>query len=61
MPTVTIGGTVAKVLFAGLVSPGLYQFNVLVPQSVPNGDNELYAIYDFEYLTQAGVLITVRH
>jgi uncharacterized protein (TIGR03437 family) len=31
-PTVLIGGAVAQVVYAGLVGPGLYQFNVLVPQ-----------------------------
>jgi uncharacterized protein (TIGR03437 family) len=35
--TVTIGGQPAQAQFAGLVSPGLYQVNVVVPQ-VPNGD-----------------------
>jgi uncharacterized protein (TIGR03437 family) len=36
--TVTIGGVPATVQFAGLVAPGEYQFNVVVP-SVPAGDN----------------------
>ncbi len=36
--TVRIGGVVAATLFAGIVSPGLYQFNVVVPE-VPNGDH----------------------
>ena len=36
--TATIGGVPATVQFAGLVAPGEYQFNILVP-SVPTGDN----------------------
>jgi uncharacterized protein (TIGR03437 family) len=34
MPVITIGGVAAKVTFAGLVSPGEFQFNVLVPLSL---------------------------
>ena len=34
---IQIGGTVATTLFAGLVTPGLYQFNVTVPP-VADGD-----------------------
>ena len=34
-PVIDIGGLPASVQFAGLVSPGLYQFNVVVPSSVP--------------------------
>jgi uncharacterized protein (TIGR03437 family) len=36
--TVRIGGVAADTQFAGIVSPGLYQFNVVVP-NVPAGDN----------------------
>jgi uncharacterized protein (TIGR03437 family) len=36
--TVTIGGASATVQFAGLVAPGEYQFNIVVP-SLPSGDN----------------------
>jgi uncharacterized protein (TIGR03437 family) len=35
--TVRLGGAVAKVLYAGMVSPGLCQFNIVVPD-VPEGD-----------------------
>jgi uncharacterized protein (TIGR03437 family) len=34
---IQIGGTAATTLFAGLVTPGLYQFNVTVP-NVADGD-----------------------
>jgi uncharacterized protein (TIGR03437 family) len=36
-PVVTIGGATAEVLFAGLTTPGLYQFNVRVPQALSDG------------------------
>jgi uncharacterized protein (TIGR03437 family) len=36
--TVRVGGAVANTTFAGIVSSGEYQFNVVVP-NVPNGDN----------------------
>ena len=36
--TVRIGGVTANAQFAGIVTPGLCQFNVVVPD-VPNGDN----------------------
>lgn len=59
MPVVTIGGVPATVLFAGLISPGLYQINVTVPAGAPSGDNPLVATYK-GYTTQAGVLLTVQ-
>ena len=60
LPLVQIGGISASVLFAGLVSPGLYQFNVFVPASAPNGDNTLTAQYA-GFATQSGVLLTVQN
>ncbi|MEO8372179.1 MAG: IPT/TIG domain-containing protein [Candidatus Solibacter sp.] len=41
--TVTIGNTPASVAFAGLVGPGLYQINVVVPPSLADGDYALVA------------------
>jgi uncharacterized protein (TIGR03437 family) len=38
--TVRIGDVTANTQFAGIVSPGLYQFNVVVP-NVPDGDNAI--------------------
>ena len=37
LPVVTIGGISAQVLFAGLVSPGEFQFNVVVPANALYG------------------------
>jgi uncharacterized protein (TIGR03437 family) len=59
MPVVTIGGIQATVQFAGLVSPGLYQFNVMVPTNAPAGDDAIVATYN-GLSTQPGVLITVQ-
>ena len=36
--TVRIGGVLATTQFAGIVGPGEYQFNIVVP-NVPDGDN----------------------
>jgi uncharacterized protein (TIGR03437 family) len=59
LPVVTINGAAAKVQFAGLISPGLYQFNLVLPASMPSGDNSLIATYNGQ-TTQAGVLITIQ-
>ena len=59
-PVIDIGGLPASVQFAGIVSPGLYQFNVVVPSSVPAGDNPITAQYN-GLTTQTGVMLTVQH
>ena len=61
-PVVTIGGVVSTVQFVGLISAGLFQFNIVVPQSTPNGDNPIAAkTGPFDSLTtQLGTLITVQ-
>src|ERR1035437_8259281 len=46
LPTIQIGGSPAIVTFAGVISPGLYQFNVIVPSTASNGDNRLTCSYD---------------
>ena len=60
LPAVTIGGINATVQFAGLVSPGLFQLNVVVPAGAPAGDEVLSATYNGA-ATTPGVLITVQH
>jgi uncharacterized protein (TIGR03437 family) len=55
---VTIGGVAANVSFSGLVGPGLYQFNVTVP-NVPNGDAALAATIG-GVNTQTGVSVSVH-
>ena len=57
-PTVTIGGTAAHVMFAGLISPGLFQFNVVVPLNTPGGDEPIIASYNGQ-TTQSAALLTL--
>ena len=59
-PVVKIGAVTATVQFAGLVSPGLYQLNVMVPLSVPDGDLAIGATYNGA-ATQTGALLTIQH
>jgi uncharacterized protein (TIGR03437 family) len=59
MPAITIGGVTASVTFAGLVAPGEFQFNVVVPPSLASGDQSITATYN-GLTTQAGTLITVQ-
>jgi len=61
LPAITIGGVNATVAFAGLnVTPGEFQFNVVVPASLADGDQPITASYN-GLTTQAGTLITVQH
>jgi uncharacterized protein (TIGR03437 family) len=59
LPLVTVGGVTATVQYAGLVYPGEFQFNVVLPSSLPNGDQTVVATYN-GMSTQAGVLLTVQ-
>jgi uncharacterized protein (TIGR03437 family) len=58
-PAIQIGTGTANVGFAGLISPGLYQFNVTVPASAQAGDNAIQATYSGQ-TTQAGTKITIQ-
>ncbi len=60
LPAMTIGGIPAQVTFAGVISPGLYQFNVVVPPSAADGDNVILAAYNGGS-TQSGALLAVQH
>jgi trimeric autotransporter adhesin len=60
LPSITIGGVNATVSFAGLVTPGEFQFNVTVPSSVGNGDQSIVATYGGQS-TQTGTLITIHN
>ena len=59
LPVVTIGGVNAAVQFAGLVAPGEFQFNVVVPSGLSNADQTIAATYN-SASTQSGVLLTVH-
>lgn len=58
LPAITIGGIAAAVQFAGLVSPGEFQFNVVVPSNVAGGDQPIGATYGGRS-TQSGAVITI--
>jgi uncharacterized protein (TIGR03437 family) len=58
-PACQIGGTTATVAFAGLISPGLYQFNVTVPGAGSAGDRPVVCIQN-GVSTPAGDLISVQ-
>ena len=58
LPLVTIGGVSATVTYAGLVSPGLFQFNIVIPKNAPAGDEPMVATYNGA-TTQTGTLLTL--
>ncbi len=59
MPTINIGGVAAAVQFGGAISPGLYQFNVVVPANVSSGDNPVTVTYQGAR-GPSGLLLSVR-
>jgi uncharacterized protein (TIGR03437 family) len=59
-PVVKMGGLTANVQFAGLVAPGEFQFNVVVPEGLADGDQPIVATYNGAS-TQSGALITIQH
>ena len=60
LPAIQIGGVTAMVQFAGLVGPGEFQFNVVIPAALPNGDQSITATYAGAS-TQPGALITIHN
>ena len=56
---IRVGGVDAAITFAGLISPGLYQFNFVVPE-VPDGDRAVVAELR-GLLTRSDLLLTVQH
>jgi uncharacterized protein (TIGR03437 family) len=59
LPSIKIGGTPAAVEFGGLVSPGLYQFNVTVPTNLTTGDAPVLATLGGA-ATQTGVSLPIQ-
>jgi uncharacterized protein (TIGR03437 family) len=53
-------GAASTVQFAGVISPGLYQLNVVVPSTAPSGDNLVTANYGGS-ISPAGSIISVQH
>ena len=60
LPVIKIGGTTAVVTFAGLVLPGEYQFNVVVPSTTPDGNQSVTATLN-GISTQSNARIAVEH
>jgi uncharacterized protein (TIGR03437 family) len=58
LPVVTVGGIQATVQYAGLSAVGEFQFNVVLPTSLTNGDQTIVATYN-GLSTQAGTLIAI--
>jgi uncharacterized protein (TIGR03118 family) len=58
-PTVTIGGAPATVVYAGLVSAGVYQLDVVVPASTPAGNAAIVATVG-GVSTQSAAIVTVN-
>jgi uncharacterized protein (TIGR03437 family) len=56
LPVITIGGSAAAVSFAGLVAPGEFQFNVVIPTNAPSGDNSITATYNGAEASPAGII-----
>jgi len=46
LPTMQVSGQQATVSAATLISPGLYQLNVILPSNLQNGDNAITLQYD---------------
>ena len=59
LPVVQIGGTTAAVQFAGVISPGLYQINVVIPTTAADGDTPITANYG-GFTTPVGSVIAVQ-
>jgi len=59
MPAVKIGGLPAVVQYSGLVAAGEFQFNVVIPSGLADGDQPLTAAYQGAS-TQAGTLIAIH-
>jgi len=60
LPVIKIANLAATVEFAGLVAPGEFQFNVIIPAGAPDGDQPITATYA-GLTTQTGTLLTIQH
>jgi uncharacterized protein (TIGR03118 family) len=59
-PVITIGTANANVVFAGLTATGLYQLNVTVPSTMPDGDAAVVAKIG-GVTSPAGALLTIKN
>ena len=53
---VTVGGKTAQLIYAGLAGPGVYQFNIVLPTLLMNGDLPIQVLYNGQS-TQGGAVI----
>ena len=60
MPTILFNNVAATVVYAGLTGTGLYQFNVIVPTGLPDGDAAVVA-QTGGASSPAGALITIKN
>jgi uncharacterized protein (TIGR03437 family) len=60
LPEIKIAGIAATMTFAGLVAPGEFQFNVVVPASLTDGDQTITTTLN-GLTPQPGTLMTIRH
>lgn len=60
LPAVKIGGLTADVQYAGLVEPGEFLLNVMIPERLGDGDQLVTATYGGAS-TQSGALITIHN
>jgi uncharacterized protein (TIGR03437 family) len=58
LPTVTIGGVSAFVTYGGLIEPGVFQINVVVPVTLPAGDAAVVATVGTQQ-SQANAFLSV--
>lgn len=54
-----IGGIPAQVLWSGLIAAGLYQFNIKIPEGIPNGDAAV-TVAVAGWPSQANTFLTVQ-
>ena len=58
-PVCQVGGATAAVAYAGVIGPGLYQLNVVIPSGAPSGDNLITCTVN-GVASSSGDLITVQ-
>jgi hypothetical protein len=58
-PSIVIDGIPTQVTFAGLVGPGLYQLNVVVPSSLALGQDVLVVGLSGDFETQPGAFLSI--
>lgn len=60
-PLFIIDGLVAQVQFAGIVGPGLWQFNVVVPSATQRGQDALVIAFQGDAVTQVNAFIPMAN